>query len=108
MKNKFVLSAIFLFVCFSNVFAQKAYTGNEAFARVQTERNRADELIDSKYGPAQIKNGMRILKNTLMFLDSVPIKQLAVGYTTLWYQRSDIDRDLACGYALLNQKDSAL
>jgi C-terminal processing protease CtpA/Prc len=49
-----------------------------------------------------------MLKNTLMFLDSVPIKQLSLGYSSLWYQRSDIDRDLACGYTLLNQKDSAL
>jgi C-terminal processing protease CtpA/Prc len=38
----------------------------------------------------------------------VPIKELAAGNAYLYYRRSDANRDLASGYVLLGQKDSAL
>jgi len=108
MKNKFIFSAILLFACFSNVFAQKTYTGNQAADHVQALRNVADDLLDIKSTPAQVEKGVRILKSALAFLDSVPIKELAAGNAYLYYRRSDANRDLASGYALLGQKDSAL
>ena len=108
MKTKFLSLLIVLLACFTNVFAQKTYTGNEAADWVQSQRNIADELIDVKSTPAQVEKGVRILEKAIAFLDSVPIKQLAAGNAYLYYRRSDANRDLASGYALLGKKDSAL
>lgn len=108
MKIKFVFPAIFLFTCFSNAFAQKTYTGNEAADWVQSQRNIADPLIDTKSTTAQVEKAVVVLRNALTFLDSVPIRQLAANNAYLYYRRTDANRDLACGYALLGQKDSAL
>jgi C-terminal processing protease CtpA/Prc len=108
MKIKFILSLILLLVCFTTTFAQKTYTGNEAADRVQKQRNVADDLLDKKSTRQQVEKGVTILKSALAFLDSLPIKQMAPTNAYLWYRRSDVNRDLASGYALLNQPDSAL
>ena len=108
MNNKLIAFAILLLACFSNAFAQKTYTGNEAADWVQSQRNIADDLIDTKSTPAQVEKGVMILKKAIAFLDSVPIKELAAGNTYLYYRRSDANRDLASGYALLGHKDSAV
>lgn len=108
MKTKFLSLLIALLACFTTLFAQKTYTGNEAADWVQSQRNIADELIDLKSTPAQVKKGVRILEKAIAFLDSVPIRQLAAGNAYLYYRRSDANRDLASGYALLGKKDSAL
>jgi len=108
MKSKF-LSLLAVLLAFSvNVIAQKIYTGNEAADKVQAQRNVANELIDTKSTHEQIEKGVMILKNALAFLDSVPIKEMAVTNAYLWFRRSDVNRDLAGGYALLGQKDLAL
>jgi len=74
MKNKFILSAIFLFACL-NAFAQKNYTGNEAADWVQSQRNIADPLVDTKSAPADIEKAVNILEQTITFMDSLPIRQ---------------------------------
>ncbi|HTD40980.1 MAG TPA: S41 family peptidase [Mucilaginibacter sp.] len=108
MKTKILSLLIVLLACFTNAFGQKIYTGNEAADWVQSQRNIADDLIDAKSTPAQVEKGVMILKKALAFLDSVPIKELAAGNAYLYYRRSDANRDLASGYALLGKKDSAL
>ena len=108
MKTKILPLLIVLLACFTNVIAQKTYTGNEAADWVQSQRNIADELFDVKSTPAQVEKGVRILEKAIAFLDSVPIKELAAGNAYLYYRRSDANRDLASGYVLLGQKDSAL
>jgi len=107
MKNKFILSAIFLFACL-NAFAQKNYTGNEAADWIQSQRNIADDLFDVKSTPEQVTKGVKILEHTIAFMDSLPIKQLAAGNAYLYYRRSDVERDIASGYALLGKKEPAL
>lgn len=107
MKNKFGLLTILILLSLNNLFAQKTYTGNEAADKVQAQRDIANDLIDKKNTPVQIEKGVTILKNMLLFLDSIPIKQLSYNNPYLWYRRSDVNRDLAAGYALLGQKDSA-
>ena len=108
MKIKILPLLIVLLACFTNVIAQKTYTGNEAADWVQSQRNIADELFDVKSTPAQVEKGVRILEKAIAFLDSVPIKELAAGNAYLYYRRSDANRDIASGYALLGQKESAL
>lgn len=108
MKTKILSLLIILLAAITNVFAQKTYTGNEAADWVQAQRNIANDLIDTKSTPAQVEKGVMILKKALAFMDSVPIRELAAGNTYLYYRRSDANRDLASGYALLGYKDSAL
>ncbi|WP_428328994.1 S41 family peptidase [Mucilaginibacter sp.] len=108
MKSKFICLPIVMLVFSINAIAQKTYTGNEAADRVQAQRRIADDLIDKKSTPAQIEKAVMILKNAIAFLDSVPIKAMAPTNAYLYYRRSDANRDLASGYALLGQKDSAL
>jgi carboxyl-terminal processing protease len=108
MKTKILSLLVVLLACFTTAFAQKTYTGNEAADWVQSQRNIADELFDVKSTPAQVEKGVKILEKAIAFLDSVPIKRLAAGNAYLYYRRSDANRDLASGYALLGQKDSAL
>jgi C-terminal processing protease CtpA/Prc len=108
MKIKILPLLLVLLACFTNVIAQKTYTGNEAADWVQSQRNIADELFDVKSAPAQVEKGVRILEKAIAFLDSVPIKELAAGNAYLYYRRSDANRDIASGYALLGQKESAL
>ncbi|MDO3624694.1 S41 family peptidase [Mucilaginibacter sp. BT774] len=108
MKNKLVLSTIFLFTCFNTVFAQKTYTGNEAADWIQSQRYIANPLIDSKSTPAEVEKAVKILERTITFMDSLPIKQLAAGNAYLYYRRSDVSRDIASGYTLLGKKDQAL
>jgi len=108
MKSKFLPLLIVSLSFFTNAFAQKTYTGNEAADHVQAQRNVADDLLDVKSSREQVQKGVNILKNALAFLDSVPIKELAKTNAYLWYRRSDANRDLASGYALLGQNDSAV
>lgn len=108
MKNKFLLPLIATLAFSINAIGQKTYTANEAADHVQELRGIADPLIDKKSSREQVEKGVTILKNALAFLDSLPIKQMAPSNAYLWYRRSDANRDLASGYALLGQKDSAL
>ena len=108
MKTQSLSLLIVLFAGISTAFAQKTYTGNEAADWVQSQRDIANELIDAKSTPAQVEKGVMILKKAIAFLDSVPIKELAAGNPYLYYRRSDANRDLASGYALLGMKDSAM
>jgi len=108
MKNKIVILVILRLLCFNSSFAQKALTGNEAADWVQTQRVIADSLIDLKSTTVQIQEGVQILNKALLFLDSLPIRELALSNSYLWYRRSDVNRDMASGYALLHQKDAAL
>jgi hypothetical protein len=108
MKNKFLFPLIATFIFSINAIAQKTYTANEAADHVQELRGIANPLIDKKSSPEQVEKGVAILKNALAFLDSLPIKQMAPSNAYLWYRRSDANRDLASGFALLGQKDSAL
>jgi C-terminal processing protease CtpA/Prc len=108
MKNKFLFPLIATLTFSINVIAQKTYTANEAADHVQELRGLADPLIDKKSSREQVEKGVAVLKNALAFLDSLPIKQMAPSNAYLWYRRSDANRDLASGYALLGQKDSAL
>jgi carboxyl-terminal processing protease len=108
MKSKFLPLLVVTLSFFTNAIAQKTYTGNEAADHVQALRNVADDLLDVKSSREQVQKGVNILKNAIAFLDSVPIKKLASTNAYLWYRRSDANRDLASGYALLGQKDSAV
>lgn len=108
MKNKFLSLYILLSIFSINAFAQKSYTANEAADHVQALRNIADPLIDKKSTQEQVEKGVTILKSALAFLDSVPIRAMAPSSLYLWSRRSDANRDLASGYTLLGQKDSAL
>ena len=109
MKKAPIAIFVLLLTFSINSFAQKNLTGNEAADWVETQRGIADSLFAKKnVTPTEINKGVLLLKNTLTFLDSLPIKGLARGNTYLWYQRADANRDLASGYALLNKKDSAL
>jgi carboxyl-terminal processing protease len=109
MKNKSLFVLALLLTITTNIFAQKAYTGDEAANRVQEQRNIANEIFDKKNAtPAEIAKGVLVLKKAILFLDSLPIKEMAPENAYLWYRRSDANRDLASGYALLNKKDSAL
>jgi C-terminal processing protease CtpA/Prc len=108
MKIKILSLMVVLLAIAASVSAQKTYTGNEAYDWIQQQRNIADDLFDVKSTPAQVDKGVKILERTLAFMDSVPIKQLAVGNTYLYYRRSDVNLDLACGYTLLGKKDWAL
>lgn len=102
------LSFLFLLLIGHSAFAQKNYTGDQAADYVQSQRQIADPLLDKSSTTAQIEKGVTILRNSLLFLDSVPIKEMARNNAYLWYRRSDVNRDIAYGYVLLNQKDSAL
>ncbi|MDN5286461.1 MAG: peptidase [Mucilaginibacter sp.] len=109
MKKALIAIFVLLLTFSINSFAQKNFTGNEAADWVQTQRKIADSLFEKKNStPTEINKGVLVLKNALTFLDSLPIKELARTNTYLWYRRTDVNRDLADGYALLNKKDSAL
>jgi C-terminal processing protease CtpA/Prc len=108
MKCKLLWLLAVLIAPSLHVTAQKTYTGDEAADKVQAMRNVADDLIDTKSTPEQVQKGVTILKSAIAFLDSIPIKAMAPANAYLWYRRSDANRDLASGYALLGQKDSAL
>ncbi|MDN3584131.1 hypothetical protein [Mucilaginibacter flavus] len=109
MKSKLLRVLPLLLSISTSIFAQKSYTGNEAADRVQAEREKANKIFYKTHAtPAEIEKGITILKNSIAFLDSLPIKEMAPANAYLWSRRSDVNRNLATGYALLNKKDSAL
>ncbi len=109
MKLKLIFIFLISVILSQNLFAQKNYTGDEAADYVQEQRELANALIEKNSPTAtEINKGINILKKSLLFLDSLPIKELALNNAYLWYRRSDANRDLAKGYALLGQKDSTL
>ncbi len=81
----------------------------QAYNKAQQARSDANDLWEkNKASAAEIAKGIKILKNALVFLDSIPIKELAQGNIYLKARSNDIYLDLANAYAISNQKELAL
>ncbi len=109
MKNK--LPAILLLSCI--IIVQTAKSQNTSlpmqyYDRAQNARDKASDLYQQKNpNPEDIAKSVEILKNTIRFLDSIPVAELAEGNIYLKGRRHDVYMDLASAYAVGNQKDLA-
>lgn len=78
------------------------------YDRAQNARDKASDLYGKKNAsPEEIAKGLQMLKNTILFLDSIPVAELAEGNIYLKGRRHDVYMDIASAYAVGNQKDLA-
>jgi carboxyl-terminal processing protease len=109
MQNRFTILLILLFIVFFESKAQQHLTAMQAYDKAQQARSNANDLWGKdKASTAEIAKGIKILKNALVFLDSIPIRALAQGNIYLKARSNDIYLDLAQAYAISNQKELAL
>lgn len=109
MQNRFTILLILLFIVFFESKAQQHLTAMQAYDKAQQARSNANDLWGKdKASTAEIAKGIKILKNALVFLDSIPIRELAQGNIYLKARSNDIYLDLAQAYAISNQKELAL
>ncbi|MBD1395475.1 S41 family peptidase [Mucilaginibacter glaciei] len=88
---------------------QKTLSAMDAYDRAQQARSDANDLWEKKGATGlEIEKGITILKKAVIFLDSIPVNELANGNIYLKARRNDIYLDMAQAYALANQRDSAL
>ena len=108
MRKIYVLLALSFTVSFQ-LHAQHAITAMEAYDTAQQARSDAEDLWSKKNAtPAEIDKSIRILKNALVFLDSMPIKELEFGNIYLKARRNDVTLDLVRVYASTGQTELAL
>ncbi len=109
MQNRFTILLILLFIVFFESKAQQHLTAMQAYDKAQQARSNANDLWGKdKASTAEIAKGIKVLKNALVFLDSIPIRELAQGNIYLKARSNDIYLDLAQAYAISNQKELAL
>jgi C-terminal processing protease CtpA/Prc len=106
------LLAALLFLCFTFIFktaqSQDTSLPTQYYDRVQNARDKASDFYGKKNpSPEDIAKGLAILKNTIRFLDSIPVRELAEGNIYLEGRRHDTYTDMASAYAVANKKDSA-
>ncbi len=105
MKNCLTLLGILLAL---NISAQ-TLTWNTAYDRAQKARGDAEDLWNKTgASKAEIDSAIGLLKGALVFLDSVPVKDLEFGSIYLKFRRNDVTRDLARAYAATGRKELAL
>ena len=110
MKKTLVfLGLAFLLIIPLLSFGQKQFTIQEAKDTAQSWRSDARDLWLKKNPTKQeLDQSIKIYKKLILFLDSVPIKQLGEGSLNLKLRKPDIDFDLACAYAKAHRFDEAL
>lgn len=110
MKNhKLILITLLASVFTFKAVAQQHLTAMQAYDKAQQARSDANDLWEKKDpSPAELNRSINILKHALLFLDSIPIKELADGNIYLKARPNDIYLDMAQSYALAGKKDSAL
>jgi carboxyl-terminal processing protease len=110
MKKTFLPILITCFLLISlTCRSQQTMNASQAYDIAQKARSDAEDLWDKKGAtPAEVAKSIQILKNALIFLDSVPVKRLAEKNIYLRFRRNDVTRDLARVYAASGQKELAL
>jgi carboxyl-terminal processing protease len=109
MKNNSVLIiAVLISIAFSAP-AQQHLSAMQAYDKAQQARSDANDLWEKKDpSSVELDRSISILKHALLFLDSIPIKELANGNIYLKARPNDIYLDMAQSYSLAGKKDSAL
>lgn len=103
-----------LVACFSTIFSmsgvtQKVLTSQQAYDYAQQSRSEAAHFWQkTKASDHDYDQGIQILTNTIGFLDSLPIKELAQGNHFLKAKSSDVYYDLIIAYLLGGRNDEAL
>jgi carboxyl-terminal processing protease len=110
MKRKISLYLFALLLIISTKsFAQPSLTANQAFDKAQDARSKAGDLWGKDHPTkTDLEQGINILNKTLLYLDSVPVKQLAQTNIFLWGRKHDIYFDLSMAYCLAGQNEQAL
>ncbi|MDB5148134.1 MAG: hypothetical protein JWQ57_2154 [Mucilaginibacter sp.] len=109
MKNNSVLIIAVLISIAFRASAQQHLSAMQAYDKAQQARSDANDLWEKKDpSPAELDRSISILKHALLFLDSIPIKELANGNIYLKARPNDIYLDMAQSYSLAGKKDSAL
>lgn len=110
MKNhKLILITLLASVFTFRAVSQQHLSAMQAYDKAQQARSDANDLWEKKAPtPAELDRSIGILKHALLFLDSIPIKELANGNIYLKARANDIYLDMAQSYAIAGKKDSAL
>ena len=88
--------------------AQTETLSMQYYDRAQNARDKASDFYGKKNAsPADIAKGIQMLQNTIRFLDSIPVAELADGNIYLKGRTHDVLMDLGAAYAIANKKDSA-
>ncbi|WP_114939372.1 S41 family peptidase [Mucilaginibacter endophyticus] len=107
--HKLLLVAVLAYVFTFKAAAQQHLSSSQAYDKAQQDRSDANDLWEKKDPtPAELDRSIRILKHTLVFLDSLPIKELANGNFYLKARAYDVYLDMAQSYTVAGKKDSAI
>jgi C-terminal processing protease CtpA/Prc len=100
-----LLASVFVF----KAVGQQHLSAMQAYDKAQQDRSDANDLWEKKDPtPAELDRSINILKHTLVFLDSLPIKELANGNFYLKARAYDVYLDMAQSYIVAGKKDSAI
>ncbi|SEO57040.1 Tricorn protease C1 domain-containing protein [Mucilaginibacter gossypiicola] len=110
MKNhKLILITLLASVFTFKAVSQQHLSAMQAYDKAQQDRSDANDLWEKKDpSPAELNRSIGILKHTLVFLDSLPIKELANGNFYLKARAYDVYLDMAQSYTVAGKKDSAI
>ena len=79
-----------------------------SYQRVQLARTQAKNMSGKEANEAALRLAIRQLEAELIYLDTPPVQEQAVGYKPLHFRGHDIRVDLASLYARLNMREQAL
>lgn len=79
-----------------------------SYQRVQLARTQAKNMSGKDANQAALQLAIRKLETELIYLDTPPVQEQAIGYKPLHFRGHDIRIDLASLYARLNMREQAL